>query len=194
MHPDPAFQTTDESLLVAAERIGFANIFAATFQGPMVVHAPLTLHGDRLRFHVGRANRIAPHLDGTSVAISLTEDHGYVSANWYASPNQVPTWNYVTIEIDGNVRAIDEAALIEQLDRMALFHEPRENPWHRAKMDGAVFAKMLIAIRGFEVDVTAVRGTTKLSQNKIGADYAGVVAGLRQGGRAALAQRMDYSD
>ena len=191
MHPDPRFRP-DTALLADAERIGFAHIFAATPDGPMVVQAPVTLHGERLRFHVSRANRIAPHMDGASVVLSLAEIQGYVSANFYAAPgNQVPTWNYVSVEVDGIANAIGADELTEQLDRLAALHEPRDDPWTRDKVDPVVFAKLLGGIRGFDVTVTAVRGTTKLSQNKTPQDRAGVVAGLRREGRHALADRMD---
>lgn len=191
MHPDPRFRPDGSALLIEAERIGFAHIFAVTAQGPMVVQAPVTLHGDRLRFHVSRGNRITPHLDGASLVLSLAAAEGYVSANFYDVPgNQVPTWNYVTIEVDGVAHAIDAAALTEQLDRLAALHEPRDDPWMRTKVDPAVFATLLSGIRGFEVAITAVRGTTKLSQNKTPADRAGVISGLRREGRQAIADRM----
>lgn len=158
----------------------------------MVVHAPVTRHGGALRFHVARANRIARHLDGTAVLLSLVEPHGYISPNWYERPgDQVPTWNYVAIEIDGVAAVIGEAALVEQLDALAAAHEPRVNPaapWTRAKMDDAVFRRMLRGITGFAVTVGAVRATTKLSQNKGATDRAGVIAGLAAGGNVALAE------
>lgn len=99
----------------------------------------------------------------------------------------MPTWNYVTVEIDGIAAAADAATLVARLDRLAARHEPREAPWTRAKMDPAVFARMLDAIRGFTVSVEAVRGTTKLSQNKPVDDRLHVAAALRQAGRDALA-------
>ena len=57
-------------------------------------------------------------------------------------------------------------------------------------MDPAKFDAMRRAIRGFEVEVTAVRVTRKLSQNKPAADKAGVVAGLVATGNRALAEAM----
>ncbi len=160
----------------------------------MVAHAPVTRHGDALRLHVARANRIAPHLDGATVLVSVAGPDGYISPNWYAaSRDQVPTWNYLAIEIDGTARAVDEAALIDHLDTLAASHEPRVNPaapWTRDKMDDTVFRRMLRGIVGFEVTVTAVRTTTKFSQNKSAADRAGAVAGLRAGGNDVLADAM----
>ena len=194
MHPDKRFHDDPADLLARAAAIGFAHIFADTGAGPMVVHAPVTLHGERLRFHVARANRIAPHLDGASLLLGIAGPHGYVSPNWYAVPgNQVPTWNYIAVEIEGRATRIDEAALVEQLDQLADAHEPRPGPWTRAKTDPALFAGMLRAIQGFELEITAVRGTTKLSQNKDATDRAGVIAGLAARGNAALVAAMQGS-
>lgn len=191
MHPNPLFRPEPAGLLEQAAAIGLAHVFAATPAGPMVAHAPVTLHGDRLRFHVARANRLHPHLGGATVLLSLAAPEGYVSPNWYLrSGNQVPTWNYVAVEIEGVARAISEEALLEQLDALADRHEPGPDPWSRAKADPAAIAAMLRAIEGFEVEASAARGTTKLSQNKNAADRAGVVAGLRARGEDALAAAM----
>lgn len=194
-HPNPAFRASDD-LLTRASAIGFATIFATTPDGPMAVHAPLTLAGtDRMRFHVARANRVTPHLAGATVLASVRGADGYISPNWYAVPgDQVPTWNYVAIEIDGMVSAIDENGLIGQLDTLAAAHEPRvmpDRPWTRDKMNDDVFRRMLRGIAGFEIAVTAVRGTTKLSQNKSAPDRAGVIAGLRASENYALADLME---
>jgi transcriptional regulator len=195
MHPNPAFAADSDDVLDRAAAIGFAHVFAATPVGPMAVHSPVTRHGPCLRFHIARANRAAERLGGAGVLISVAGPQGYVSPAWYADPpNQVPTWNYVAIEIDGIARAIDEAALVEQLDALAAGHEPYAaptTPWSRAKMDDGLFRRMLRGIVGFEVEVTAVRTTTKLSQNKSAADRAGVVAGLRASGNAVLADMME---
>ena len=190
MHPNPAFRPRAD-LLDRAAAIGFAHLFAATPAGPMVAHVPLTRHGDELWFHAARANRLHAHLDGASVLASIAGPDGYVSPNWYAAPgNQVPTWNYTTIEIDGITRALPEADLYVQLDALADRHEPRPAPWTRAKADPAAISAMLRAIQGFALHVTAIRGTDKLSQNKGAEDRARVIAGLRARGNAALADTM----
>lgn len=194
MHPAPVFRDDTADALDRAAAIGFAHVAVATPAGPMVVHAPITRHGGALRFHVSRANRAAPHLDGAAVLVSVGGPQGYVSPNWYERPgDQVPTWNYLAVEIDGVAAAIGEAALVEQLDALAALHEPRASPaapWTRDKMDDGAFRAMLRGIVGFEVAVGAVRATAKLSQNKPAADRRGVVAGLRASGNDALAAAM----
>ena len=194
MHPNPRFRETGDWLDFADVR-GFAHIFAATPAGPMAVHAPVTREESTLNFHVARGNRIAAHLDGAAVVASVVGVDGYISPNWYADrTNQVPTWNFVAVEIEGVANALDDAGLIAQLDALAARHEPRVNPgnpWTRGKMDDAVFARMLGAIRGFRIEVTAIRETVKLSQHKSDADQAATVAGLHAAGQHALADAMD---
>lgn len=195
MHPNPLFRAKDRDLLADAVAIGFAHIFAGTPDGPMVVHVPVTAAGDHLRFHVARKNRIAAHLDGAAILASFAGPDGYVSPSWYAAPrDQVPTWNYVAVEVDGVARALSSSDLIDQLDTLAAVHEPRVapiRPWTRGQTDPTVIAKLMAAIQGFELHVTAIRGTTKLSQNRRDADRAGVIAGLRACGNDALAGAME---
>ena len=197
MHPNRAFRFADDaSMLAFAAKRGFAHIFAGTPEGPMVAHAPITPFDGAFRFHVARGNPIARHLAGATLLLSVSDTDGYVSPSWYADPmgsTQVPTWNYVAIEIVGTARLLDDAELTAQLDTLAALHEPRvspELPWTRAKTDPAYFDKLLKAIVGFEVTVEAVRGTTKLSQHRPHEDNVGVIAGLHRSGNPALAEAM----
>jgi transcriptional regulator len=198
MHPNRAFHDLDdEAALAAAERIAFAHIVAVVDGMPMVAHAPIVRAGERaFRFHLAHGNRLTPHLDGARVLLSLVGEHGYVTPNWYRPPDdQVPTWNYVAVELDGTSRSLSGEALTELLDRLADLHEPGLSPvpWTRGKMDPARFDAMCKAIRGFEVTVDAVRATNKLGQNKPLHDREGVIAGLEASGNSALAAAIRHA-
>ncbi|NNM76957.1 FMN-binding negative transcriptional regulator [Sphingomonas sp. ID1715] len=195
MHPNRAFHgQDDEEGLALAERLAFAHIFAVPEGRPMVVHAPIVRASKRaFRFHLARGNRMTQHLDGATVLLSLVGAQGYITPNWYAQPpDQVPTWNYIAVELDGTARLLPDEALIEQLDRLAEVHEPGLSPapWTRGKMAPAKFEAMHRAIAGFEVEIDSVRVTRKLSQNKPDQDRAGVIAGLIASGNLSLAQAM----
>ncbi|MEO8375574.1 MAG: FMN-binding negative transcriptional regulator [Sphingomonas bacterium] len=196
MHPNKAFRfENDAAMLDWAVARGFAHILAATAEGPIVAHAPIVPAGaGAVRFHLARSNRIVPLLDGARVVLSIAGPDGYITPNWYADPvQQVPTWNYVAVEIEGIARTIDEDALVALLDTLAEIHEPKvapENPWSRVKMDDARFRAMLRAIIGYEVTIEAVRGTSKLGQNKQAEDRAGTIQGLVRSGNATLADVM----
>ena len=189
MHPSRAFAWTDrDAMLAFVADVAFSHIFAATTDGPMVAHAPVTVTVDgNLRFHLSRSNRLAKLLDGATAIASIGGPGAYVSPDWYAADDQVPTWNYVAVEAEGPVRALGPAELVEQLDALSAAQEATllpKLPWTRAKMSPGRFDAMLPAITAFELRIADLRGTTKLSQNKSAADIAGVIAGLEGAGKA----------
>jgi transcriptional regulator len=117
----------------------------------------------------------------------------YVSPDWYDGPNQVPTWNYISIEMEGPVRAMDQDGLIALLDDLGAVNEARlapKAPWTRDKMDNDIFHKMLGGITGFEMEVMAWRPTLKLSQNKTEAERLRVADELEKQGKKAMAHFM----
>jgi transcriptional regulator len=179
MHPNRAFAWDDAGEMLALVRdVAFCTI---CIDGPMVAHAPVVVHGpDRLRFHVSRSNRAAA-MDGARALVSCLGPDAYISPDWYGTPDQVPTWNYLAVEAEGPLRRLDEAELAELLDALSAQHEARLAPkpgWTRGKMTPGRFEAMLKAIVGFEMTIEELRGTRKLGQNKKDAERAGAADGL----------------
>jgi transcriptional regulator len=196
MHPDPKFRPRQDDLpALFVREIAFAGIFADTPDGPRVAHAPVVLSADAatLQFHVSRGNGLTKHLDGARALAVVQGPDAYVSASWYTAPDQVPTWNYVAIEMEGTLRKLDDAELVAQLDTLSAEHEARVGanpPWTRDKMNPALFSRMTGAITGFEMRIVAWRSTLKLSQNKSPDERERVAAGIEAGGHGALAHLM----
>lgn len=192
MHPNPAFAWEDRpEMLAFVAAQGFAHIFTASEAGLFVVHAPvLVTDGGKVQFHVSRRNRIADHLGGR-VLISVAGREAYQSANWYVSENQVPTWHYESVEIEGGATPLSDGGLVDLLDRLSerfeTQHSP-ERPWTRGKMEKGRFEAMTRAIVGFEVDPADIRGTRKFNQHKSAEDLAATIAGQTQAGRADIVQ------
>jgi transcriptional regulator len=196
MHPNAAFGWQDEAAMrafVAAR--GFATLCVAGPEGPIVAHAPLVAAAEgALRFHVARGNRITRHLDGATVLASVTDADFYVSPDWYGSEDQVPTWNYIAVEVEGPVTALDEAALSAQVEALSDRFERGLAPkpvWMRDKMTPGRFEAMLHAIRGFELTPAAWCGTRKLGQNKTPAERAALMEALTQLGMTREAALVD---
>jgi transcriptional regulator len=196
MHPDPRFRPKQDDLpALFVREIAFAGIFAGTPDGPRVAHAPVVLSEDAttLQFHLSRGNGITRHLDGATAIAVVQGPDAYVSASWYTAPDQVPTWNYVAIEMEGIVRKLEGPDLVAQLDMLSAQHEARigaNPPWTRDKMNPALFGKMTEAITGFEMRITAWRSTLKLSQNKAPDERERVAAAIEASGHGALAHLM----
>lgn len=191
MHPNVGFSWDDreEMLGFVAER-AFAHIFTASAAGQYVVHAPLLVADTEIRFHVARRNRISDQLDGRPVLLSILGYDAYQSANWYVSENQVPTWHYEAVEIEGVARLVSEDELIGMIDQLSDVMEHRyspERPWNRSKMEPAKFSAMLKAVIGFSVTPEEVRGTRKFNQHKNREDIEATIEGQLAAGRSDIA-------
>lgn len=193
MHPNRAFAWEDrEALLRFVADHPFAHIFTGSGEGLFVVHAPvLATDEGNVLFHVAKRNRIAAHLPDRQVLISISGREAYHSANWYASENQVPTWHYEAVEIEGVARALSEEELVDLLDRLSerfeQLHQPQQ-PWTRGKMEPGKFEAMTRAIVGFEVVPSEWRSTRKFNQHKAGEDLAATIAGQTEAGREDIVQ------
>ncbi len=192
MHPNAAFRWEDrDALRLFAQEIGFGMIFAGTSDGPRVAHVPFAfLDDDRIGFHLARGNGIAKHLDGTEALFVINGPDAYVSPDWYGEADQVPTWNYLALELQGPVRKMAQDELVAQVDALSAAQEAKLTPkraWTRDKMAAGLFDKMLGAITGFEMRATAWRSTAKLGQNKPEAARKGVADALEARGQGAMA-------
>lgn len=195
MHPNTVFDWKDKAEMLAfvAER-SFAHIFTSSEAGNFVVHAPVVVTAEgHIRFHISRRNRAAAQIANRRLLLSLAAHDGYQSANWYASEDQVPTWHYESVEIEGIASELNEAGIIALLDELSILMEEQyspERPWTRAKMTPGKFEAMLNSIVGFEVTVEAIRGTRKFNQHKHAADLNAALEGQLSAGREDIAAAM----
>ena len=196
MHPNSAFRNEDRALFKALiTEIGFGMVFLTTPDGPRVAHVPLLLtEAGTLRFHLALGNALTRHLGGAQALAVVSGPDGYVSARWYADPDQVPTWNYIALEMEGPVRRTDRAELLTLLEDVSAHHEARVaegKPWTMDKMDPTKRDRMMDMIVGFELTVQAWRPTFKLSQNKSPDERARLIEGLKAQGTHAVAALME---
>ena len=195
MHPNPMFRWEDvEAMRAFVTDVGFGSLFAATPDGPRVAHVPVVIEGDRLQLHLANGNGIARHLDGATGLFVVNGPDGYVSPDWYGlGPDEVPTWNYVVVELEGVIRKMDRERLTAQVDALSAGQEQRLAPkpaWTRAKADPAKIDRMMGAITGFEMTIQAWRGTMKLGQNKPEAARQAAADAMEATGRKAIAHLM----
>lgn len=195
MHPNSAFHSEDRQLIEAIiDEVGFGMVFAATPDGPRVAHTPLLSTGDgALHFHLARGNALVRHLDGGVALVVVNGPDSYISPRWYRELEQVPTWNYVAVELEGRVRRTDGEGLIGHLESLIKRHEARVaagEPWRLELLPAAKRDGLLKGIVGFELEIQAWRRTFKLSQNKPAEERERVAAALEAEGSPAIAQLM----
>lgn len=195
MHPNPAFRIEDRALFEAMiDEIGFGMVFLNTPDGPRVAHTPMLSTGDgAVQFHLARGNALAKHIDGAVALALLNGPDGYVSPRWYADEQQVPTWNYVALELEGRVRRMDQDGLLGLLEALSQRNEERVEigePWTMDKLDEKHMRGLMAGIIGYEMEIVAWRPTFKLSQNKPSEERERVAQGLEAEGALAIAQMM----
>ena len=149
-----------------------------------------------LRAHVARANPAWQHADGKEVLVIFRGSEAYISPNWYPSKHeahrQVPTWNYQVVHVRGRLTARDDERFVRGLvSRLPRTHEAgEEKPWKMTDSSQEYIAQMLAAIVGIEIEISAITGKSKLSQNKEVRDVQSVVEHLQQQGAGELAGSM----
>lgn len=191
MHPNPQYRHDDRALLeTLIDQIGFGMVFLTTPDGPRVAHTPLLSTGDgAVQFHLARANALAKHLDGATALVTINGPDAYVTPRWYAQRGTVPTWDYVSLELEGRVRRMDQDGLEALLHTLIEKYETGlgGEGWSATETPPDIWRKLLSAIAGYEMEILAWRPTLKLSQNKSADDRARIIDGLEQAGSPALA-------
>ena len=198
MHPDTRFSVEDRATLLAfLAAHPFVTLAASVKGAPMIAQAPVVIRkigGEiALDFHVSRGSVLAPHIvQGFSAIALATAEDAYVSPDWYESADQVPTWNYRSVEAHGFVAPQNTEELVSQLDALSQQEEARLAPkplWTRGKMSPGRFESMLRGIVAGRLTVEWMTGTFKLSQNKSDADRLGAAKGLGKHPLAALMRK-----
>lgn len=195
MHPNSLFRHDDRAVLEALiEEVGFGMVFAQAPDGPRVAHVPLVSTGEgAIHFHLARGNALTRHIAGSTALAVVNGPDAYVSPRWYADRGQVPTWNYVSLELEGPVRKMDDEELHGLLETIGERQEARiaaGEPWRPQEVPQDLWDKLARGIVGFELEVRAWRPTFKLSQNKPAEERLRVADALEAQGSPAIAALM----
>lgn len=171
MHPNPVFHTKQDqqNLAFAAER-SFGVLTINGPDAPLVSHVPFLIEGDQVGLHLVRSNPIARALtEPRKACIAVVGPDSYISPDWYETPDQVPTWNYIAVHLRGTLELRPQEELHALLDRQSAHFETQlatKAPWTSAKMSDGLMEKMMRAIVPCRMQIDAIDGTWKLNQNK----------------------------
>ena len=190
MYIPPLYRVTDPAILHPFIREnGFAVLVSNVDGKPAATHLPLVLDETRgkngaLLGHVAKANshwRGAP-CDALAV---FHGPHAYLSPTWYGEPGFVPTWDYCAVHVSGTMRLIEDKAgadaVIEKLIKQ--YESAMPAPW---RIDPAGrFDALMNSIVAFEIEISNIEGSWKLSQNHSRERQARVAAQLKNGDEGA---------
>ena len=137
-----------------------------------------------LQAHMARANPQWRELDGQAVLVVFRGPDAYVSPSWYPTKQQtgkvVPTWNYAMVQARGMARLRDDGTwLTPQLHALTAAREAsRPSPWSVGDAPADYFEAQKQAIVGIEIELTALDGKWKVSQNQPEVNRRSVAAGF----------------
>ncbi|MEI9923581.1 MAG: FMN-binding negative transcriptional regulator [Bradyrhizobium sp.] len=189
MYTPPMFKSDRAASLAFAQARGFGSVCAWDGSRPIASSLPFYLaFGDdgtpQMAFHVARHNPLVKLADGTSSwLMAVTGADAYVSADWYVSPDQVPTWLYQAVHLTGPVRKLSDNELGPHLDALSAKFEnwlAPKPPWMSSKMTAGRLAAMKQAIVGLVMTVEEIEGSFKLNQHKSDVDHVAVADALTQ--------------
>lgn len=156
-------------------RYPFGSLVTIGSNGQSIVTSlPLIAEDDdagsiRIISHMARRNPHAAALsNGQSALLMVNGPNAYISPRWYASPMNVPTWDYVGLQIRGAVKVIDDReGLLDLMRRSIVTFEARtQTGWTLDEAPTAHVDRLIQGIVGFEITVEELACAQKLSQNK----------------------------
>ena len=200
------FKPDEATVLALLDQQGAADLVTWTSEGLMATMLPFLYDRPGSRRDTGELGSLVGHVArnnaqwrvpalGPALAIVRGPD-AYISPSWYATKREhgrvVPTWNYVTAHVYGRLVIHDDVAWLEALVRRLTVHyeSGRDHPWSVDDAPPEYVAGQLRAIVGVEVLIERIEAKAKLSQNRSRADIDGVIAGLDEAGRPAIADAM----
>ena len=162
---------------------GFGILISTVEGKPWASHIPLLLSpdGKKLSGHVARGNKQWREWNTESEVLAIfTGPHTYISSSWYDHEN-VPTWNYISVHVYGKLKILSDQELLESLKELTDKYEKQSvQPVSVEKMNPGFLKKEMLGIVGFEIEITRMEATYKLSQNRDAKNHDAILAELEK--------------
>ena len=193
MYVPPKHAIGEEAAWAIIREAGAGMLVVAKSDGLQSVFVPVVVSEDRTKIlsHVAKANSWWRSLnDGDEVLGLFLVASAYVSPSNYPSrfesPGVVPTWNYVAAEVRGRLTVHDDPDWLQRQVRVltSQFEAGRSPEWRVEDAPSEYVERQVKAIVGLEIDVVAIQGKAKLSQNRPEVDHDSVRDNLAQGSPA----------
>ena len=169
------------------EKYNFGQLIVVKQDSLNIAHLPFLLDRDckpqgTLLSHVAASNPIWKDLTAARVIAVFTGPHSYISPRWYKTKDQVPTWNYSAIYVQGTARIIPPNTLDKLLTRLVEKEENQlvsRDKWSISNISDSRYQMMQKSIVGIELNIKGIEAKLKMSQNRDPVDQLEVIAALK---------------
>jgi transcriptional regulator len=175
--PTYAVQTNQKENEEIIRKYPFATVIYSENNLPQSFHLPLILQESSLIGHMAKANPSWKALHGTYALFIFHGPHHYISPTYYGSDGNVPTWNYVSVQVRGMVKIIDDQAFLK---RTLLGLAAQEDSNFDIEKNIQDHQNLLEGIVGIEVEIKDIFGKFKLAQSKSEEERKNVIIALEE--------------
>lgn len=161
-------------------------------------HIPLELDINKegkeiLHGHIAKENpQWKGFAENDAVLAVFTGPHSYISSSWYDHEN-VSTWNYIAVHVYGKIRIVEGDAVLASLKKLVDKYEQNSaNPIQVENLSDRTM-RQVRGIVAFEIEITEIQATKKLSQNRDDKNHENIINELQntqETGAIAIANEM----
>jgi transcriptional regulator len=148
---------------------GFATITSLHNGSLTATHLPLLLSKDKKELigHFSKGNQQWKDVEGQEVLVVFQGPHCYISPSWYENQDTVPTWNYVTVHVNGKVQLLEDEdpRLWQSMVNLTQKYEQPTSQYDLHDVDPSYITALSKGVVGFTVSIDKIEGKAKLSQN-----------------------------
>lgn len=173
-----------EKILEFLRQNDFATLIAHDGEKPVASHLLMEIVEDDENLlicgHMSRANPLWKMFDrNAEILVIFQGPHTYISPRWYNHVN-VPTWNYQSIHVYGTPRMImDTMETYDILKRLVNRYEAGSS-YKLETLPQDFVEKEIRGVAAFQIKVTKIEASFKLSQNRDDESYRSIVDHLEQ--------------
>jgi transcriptional regulator len=146
--------------------------------------------------HMARGNPLWRSLEPEREALLIfSGPNTYVSPTWYGHLN-VPTWNYQAVHLYGTPRLIEPGEELQGILARLIGRYEAQSDYRLETLPADFVRKEMAGVMGFQIKVTRLEASSKLSQNRNDEDHASIVRELEKRGdeqSTAIASEMKKS-
>jgi transcriptional regulator len=162
----------------------FATVVAYDGEKPVASHLMVDVtETDGMLFvdgHMSRANSLWKAFERTpEVLIIFQGPHTYISASWYKHVN-VPTWNYQSVHLYGKPELVTDHDRVHALLKRLMDRHETGASYNMDTLPPEFVEKEMRGVMAFQIKVTRLEASYKLSQNRNDEDYWNIVSHLEE--------------
>lgn len=116
--------------------------------------------------HFARANIQWKDGQNQQVLVVFQGPHCYISPTWYETAKAVPTWNYVSIHLYGELEIVEDRKVIfDSLNDLINKYESADSSYNLNDVEPNYIEGLSKGIVAFKIKINKIEAKAKLSQN-----------------------------